>query len=147
MEEHGAAFVCADAPQGKAPTMMPPVDAVTRDDLAYFRAHGRNVEGYMRGKSVAERFGWDYGDDELRELAGGRGSAEVPEVRMMFNNNRGATRRAPSASASWWPRDAKAALLDAIADGDPRPRPVRLRDLRGGDEPRARARATPTPTS
>ena len=71
--------------------MMPPVDAATRDDLAYFRAHGRNVEGYMRGRSVAERFGWDYDDDELREVAG-RVEAlaqEVPVVRMMFNNNRG----------------------------------------------------------
>jgi uncharacterized protein YecE (DUF72 family) len=98
-EEHGAAFVCVDAPQGRAPTMMPPVDAVTRDDLAYFRAHGRNAEGWMRGRSVAERFGWEYTDDELRELEGRvEGLAEqVPTVRMMFNNNRGAD--APKAAA------------------------------------------------
>ena len=36
--------------------MMPPVDAVTRDDLAYLRAHGRNAEGFVHGQSVAERF-------------------------------------------------------------------------------------------
>ena len=91
MSDHDAAFVCTDGPQGRAPTMMPPVDAATRDDLAYFRAHGRNVEGYMRGRTVAERFGWDYEDEELRELAErAEGLAkEVPVVRMMFNNNRG----------------------------------------------------------
>jgi uncharacterized protein YecE (DUF72 family) len=72
--------------------MMPPVDAVTRDDLAYLRAHGRNAEGYMKGKTVAERFAWDYADDELRELAGrAEGLASDAEtVRIMFNNNRGA---------------------------------------------------------
>jgi uncharacterized protein YecE (DUF72 family) len=90
-EEHGAAWVGVDAPQGKAPTMMPPLDAATRDDVAYLRAHGRNAEGYMRGRTVAERFGWEYDDDELRELKERiEGLAqEVPSVRMMFNNNRG----------------------------------------------------------
>src|SRR3712207_6260348 len=34
LEDHGAAFVCVDAPQGKAPTMMPPLDAVTAPDVA-----------------------------------------------------------------------------------------------------------------
>jgi uncharacterized protein YecE (DUF72 family) len=90
-EEHAAAWVGVDAPQGRAPTMMPPLDAATRDDVAYLRAHGRNAEGYMRGRTVAERFGWEYDDDELRELKErAEGLAqEVPTVRMMFNNNRG----------------------------------------------------------
>jgi uncharacterized protein YecE (DUF72 family) len=90
-EEHGAVWVAVDAPQGRSPTMMPAVDAVTRPEIAYVRAHGRNVEGYARGKSVAERFAWRYSDDELRELgARARGLAEdAQEVRMMFNNNRG----------------------------------------------------------
>jgi uncharacterized protein YecE (DUF72 family) len=92
LSDHGAAFVCTDSPQGKAVTMMPPVDAVTRDDLAYFRAHGRNVEGYKSGRTVAERFAWDYGPEELREIAGRvEGLASDAEiVRIMFNNNRGA---------------------------------------------------------
>jgi uncharacterized protein YecE (DUF72 family) len=91
-EEHGAVFVAVDAPQGKAPTMMPPIDAVTRADVAYLRAHGRNAEGYTRGRSVAERFAWDYTDAELRELGErAQGLAQdAGEVRMMFNNNRGA---------------------------------------------------------
>jgi uncharacterized protein YecE (DUF72 family) len=70
---------------------MPPIDAVTRDDLAYLRLHGRNTEGYLHGKSVAERFGWRYGDEELEEVAGRvRGLAEqAGEVHALFNNNRG----------------------------------------------------------
>ena len=27
--------------------MLPPIDAVTRDDLAYLRAHGRNARGWV----------------------------------------------------------------------------------------------------
>jgi uncharacterized protein YecE (DUF72 family) len=98
-EEHGAAWVGVDAPQGKAPTMMPPLDAATRDDVAYLRAHGRNAEGYMKGRSVAERFGWEYDDDELGELKerAEELANEVPVVHMMFNNNRGAD--APKAAA------------------------------------------------
>ena len=98
-ERTGAAWVAVDAPQGKAPTMMPPVDAVTSPKLAYLRAHGRNAEGYMRGKSVAERFAWKYSDDELEELRE-RAAAlaeDASEVRMMFNNNRGSD--APVAAA------------------------------------------------
>ncbi|HEV2819023.1 MAG TPA: DUF72 domain-containing protein [Solirubrobacteraceae bacterium] len=91
LEDHEAAFVCLDGPRGGAPTLPEPLDAVTRDDVAYFRAHGRNLEGYLRGRSVAERFGWHYSDEELEEIRGRlEGLArEVPNVRMMFNNNRG----------------------------------------------------------
>jgi uncharacterized protein YecE (DUF72 family) len=67
--EAGAAFVCVDAPRVDAPVAMPPLDAVTRSDLTYLRAHGRNAEGYLRGRSAAERFDWRYTDAELDELA------------------------------------------------------------------------------
>ena len=88
--EREVAFVCVDAPPGNEIPLMPPVDAVTRDDLAYMRIHGRNLDGYMHGKSVAERFGWIYGDEELREIEGRvRGLAEeAAEVHVYFNNNR-----------------------------------------------------------
>jgi uncharacterized protein YecE (DUF72 family) len=91
LREIGAAYVGVDAPQGKSIMMMPPIDAVTRDDLAYLRAHGRNAEGYVKGRSVAERFGYRYSDEELEEL-GGRArhlAEEVGTVHLMFNNNRG----------------------------------------------------------
>ena len=66
--ERGVAFVCVDAPPGEHVPIMPPIDAATRDDLAYFRIHGRNTDGYMTGKTVAERFGWRYEDHELEEI-------------------------------------------------------------------------------
>jgi uncharacterized protein YecE (DUF72 family) len=67
--EVGAAFVSVDAPLTRSPVAMPRLDAVTRGDLAYLRAHGRNTEGYVRGRSAAERFNYAYSDAELRELA------------------------------------------------------------------------------
>jgi uncharacterized protein YecE (DUF72 family) len=88
----GAVFVCVDAPRGRQVTLLPPIDAITDRRLAYFRAHGRNAEGWAKGRTVAERFGWSYSDAELEEIRG-RVQAlaeEVPTVRLMFNNNRGA---------------------------------------------------------
>jgi uncharacterized protein YecE (DUF72 family) len=45
----------------------------------------------MHGKTVAERFGWEYSDEELQEIAArARGMAEeAGKVHVMFNNNRG----------------------------------------------------------
>ena len=91
MEDHGAAWVGVDAPQGKSITIMPPVDAVTTPRVAYLRAHGRNAEGYVKGRSVAERFAYRYPDEELEEIgARARELAKTAdEVRLHFNNNRG----------------------------------------------------------
>jgi uncharacterized protein YecE (DUF72 family) len=90
--ERGVAFVCVDAPPGDHVPIMPSdLDAVTRDDLAYLRAHGRNTEGYLTGRTVAERFGWRYRDEELEEIAGRARelSEQAGEVHVLFNNNRG----------------------------------------------------------
>ena len=91
LSERRAVFVCVDAPREDQIPIMPPIDAVTRDDLAYMRLHGRNAEGYLRGKTVAERFAYRYSDDELEEVGGRvRGLAEqAGEVHVLFNNNRG----------------------------------------------------------
>jgi len=88
--EREAAFVCVDAPPGDQTPVMPSIDAVTRDDLAYMRIHGRDLEGYLHGKTVAERFGWIYGKEELEEIAHrARGLADqAAEVHVQFNNNR-----------------------------------------------------------
>jgi uncharacterized protein YecE (DUF72 family) len=92
LSERGAAWVGVDAPRAEHFTIMPPVDAVTNDEVAYLRAHGRNADGYLSGRSVAERFGWDYSDEELEEIAGRArelaGTASI--VNVAFNNNRGA---------------------------------------------------------
>jgi uncharacterized protein YecE (DUF72 family) len=91
LEEHGAVWVGVDAPRGRQVTIMPPVDAVTNPAVAYLRAHGRNAEGYVRGRSVAERFAYRYPDDELEEI-GARArelAASAEQVRLHFNNNRG----------------------------------------------------------
>src|SRR5918911_1433361 len=92
LSEHGAAFVAVDAPKEVHVPIMPDLDAVTRDDLAYIRLHGRSAEGYMKGRSVAERFGWEYSDEELREIAQRvEGMAEqAAAVHVLSNNNRGA---------------------------------------------------------
>jgi uncharacterized protein YecE (DUF72 family) len=66
----GAVWVDVDAPEVDAPVAMPSVDAVTRSDFAFLRAHGRNAEGYLHGRSAAERFDHRYTKKELRELAG-----------------------------------------------------------------------------
>ena len=90
--DHEVVFVCVDAPPGDHFSIMSSeLDAVTSDDLAYLRLHGRNTDGYLKGKSVAERFAWRYEDDELEEIAGRvQGLAEgAGEVHVAFNNNRG----------------------------------------------------------
>jgi uncharacterized protein YecE (DUF72 family) len=90
LEEHGAPLVSVDAPHdGKNPTVLPVVDAVTNPQVAYLRAHGRDLDAYTRGRTVAERFAYRYDDDELREL-GERAEGlaeEADQVRVMFNNN------------------------------------------------------------
>jgi uncharacterized protein YecE (DUF72 family) len=89
-DEQGAAFVCVDAPRADEFSIMPPIDAVTRDDLAYVRIHGRDADAYTKGTTVAERFGWIYSDDELEEIAGRAHhlAEEAGEVHVFFNNNR-----------------------------------------------------------
>jgi uncharacterized protein YecE (DUF72 family) len=89
LSERGAAFVCVDAPPVEQFTIMPSIDAVTTDRLAYLRCHGRDADRYMKGRTVAERFDYDYKVKELREI-GERadGLAEdADQVHVMFNNN------------------------------------------------------------
>ena len=89
LSAHGAVFVCVDTPPGDHVPIFPSIDAVTNDALAYMRAHGRNTEGYLHGRSVAERFDWDYSQEELEEIAERARAldAEAEQVHVMFNNN------------------------------------------------------------
>jgi uncharacterized protein YecE (DUF72 family) len=89
--DRGVTFVGVDAPRADNFQIMPPIDALTNPRMAYLRAHGRNAKGYLTGRSVAERFAWQYTDEELEEIAGrARTLAEsAGEVHVAFNNNRG----------------------------------------------------------
>jgi uncharacterized protein YecE (DUF72 family) len=83
-------FVLVDAPESEHFTVMPELNCVTSPRLGYFRFHGRNEEGYIRGRSVAERFDYDYSPAEVSELAERvRAVArEVRELHIAANNNR-----------------------------------------------------------
>jgi uncharacterized protein YecE (DUF72 family) len=89
LSDHEAAFVAVDAPLADHLTIMPPIDTVTSKRLAYVRCHGRNERGYMSGRTVAERFDYDYPDTELEEIADrARALADdADEAHVIFNNN------------------------------------------------------------
>ncbi|MEO8043387.1 MAG: DUF72 domain-containing protein [Spartobacteria bacterium] len=87
---HQIALALVDAPNEDHFTIMPSeLDAVTNDRLAYLRLHGRNAEAYLRGKTVAERFYYDYDDEEIAEVAARarKLANEAEKVHVVFNNN------------------------------------------------------------
>ena len=83
-------FVLVDAPASEHFTVMPGLDCVTNPDLAYFRFHGRNEQGYIKGRTVAERFDHDYSDKEVGELTARIEKIEkqVKALHVVANNNR-----------------------------------------------------------
>jgi uncharacterized protein YecE (DUF72 family) len=89
-KKRGVALVSVDAPPSDHFMVMPSVDIVTDPELAYLRAHGRNTRGYISGRTVAERFDYQYSNKELEELAQ---RAEhlgelATEIHVIFNNNK-----------------------------------------------------------
>ncbi len=62
-----AAWVCVDAPRLNVQSAMPPIVEVTTPALAYLRLHGRNADTWQGSRTVAQRFDWQYSDDELSE--------------------------------------------------------------------------------
>ena len=86
-----AAWVCVDAPRVAAQSAMPPLVEVTTPALAYLRLHGRNADTWQGSRTVAERFDWQYSDEELGEwldpVLDMAGAAQ--EVAVVFNNNHG----------------------------------------------------------
>jgi uncharacterized protein YecE (DUF72 family) len=89
LSEQEAVFVSVDTPPGEHVPIFPSIDGVTDERLAYMRCHGRNTEGYMRGRTVAERFDYEYSRDELEEISerASRLDSEAAQVHVMFNNN------------------------------------------------------------
>jgi len=82
--------VIVDGPQGFA-SSVPAVWEVTSPDLAIVRMHGRNAETWEKKglKASSDRFNYDYGDAELKEIAGKikNLSRRVPVVQAILNNN------------------------------------------------------------
>jgi uncharacterized protein YecE (DUF72 family) len=113
LSAHEAVFVSVDTPPGDHVPIFPAIDAVTNDQIAYMRCHGRNTEGYLHGRSVAERFDYDYSEKELEEIAERAHTldAEAEQVHVMFNNN--ARELAPKAARA----------LRGILGQDPGPEP------------------------
>lgn len=88
LRANGLIYVSVDEPQG-FPSSVPPIAAVTNEDLAIVRFHGRNAENWKkRGLTAAERFDYFYSTAELgewltpiRRLAG-----LAKEVHLLMNN-------------------------------------------------------------
>jgi uncharacterized protein YecE (DUF72 family) len=99
-KRHKVTFVMVDAPADPHFMIMPRIDVVTNPKLAYLRAHGRNARGYIAGRSVAERFAYDYSKKELEEMA--QRAAKVvrhaDQMHLIYNNN--ASNFAPKAASA-----------------------------------------------
>ena len=91
LREQGVTLASIDGPSADAKhfTIMPAVDEITDGRLAYLRLHGRDPKAYLTGKTVAERFHYDYSDAEIAEVSErALGLArETDEVHVVFNNN------------------------------------------------------------
>jgi uncharacterized protein YecE (DUF72 family) len=89
LRELDAAWVCVDTPERDVASVMPRIVEVTSPGLAYLRMHGRNAEMWTKGRTVAERFDYDYADDELEEwVAPVLDMAQMAqEVAVVMNNN------------------------------------------------------------
>ena len=81
-------LVSVDAPTDKHFMIMPSEDYVT-GELAYLRCHGRNAEGYIKGKTVAARFNYLYNEGQVKEIAtrAAKMAAETSAVHVILNNN------------------------------------------------------------
>jgi uncharacterized protein YecE (DUF72 family) len=88
LTDHGLVFVCLDAP------WQPYIPAVTAPGWVAVRLHGQNVKGWVdqlagREPSVAEKYDYLYGPDEMQAIArrvrafGGH----ARRVAVTFNNN------------------------------------------------------------
>ncbi len=89
-QRHQTALALVDAPDEAHFTIMPSeLDEVTNPRRAYLRLHGRNAEAYLRGKTVAQRFYYDYSDEEIAEVAerAQKLASKAETVQVVFNNN------------------------------------------------------------
>lgn len=87
--ERGITWVAVDMPVSDRPNVMPAIDEVTQPKLSYLRLHGRNEQGYLHGKTAAERFHYDYNKAELKEIVKRikRLAAAAENVRVVASNH------------------------------------------------------------
>lgn len=89
LRELRAVHTIVDGPQGFA-NSVPMLAETTNPDYALVRLHGRNVDTYnMKGAaSAAERFDYDYPDQELRAIMSEvvRLAYKVKHAHIIFNN-------------------------------------------------------------
>ncbi|MBR8059802.1 DUF72 domain-containing protein [Burkholderia dolosa] len=85
--ERGIVHVIVDAPEGVT-NRVHSIWEVTSPKLAIVRLHGRNASTWNGSASVAERFNYEYSDDELRDLAGPivDVAARTAHTHVVFNN-------------------------------------------------------------
>ena len=86
LEEHGLVFVSVDAPTVSG---LPRVMAVTNPDLFLMRFHGRSDSTWKdTSGSAAERFRYEYSEEELQELAPpiAEHAREARETHLLMNN-------------------------------------------------------------
>jgi uncharacterized protein YecE (DUF72 family) len=87
---HQTTVALVDAPAEAHFTIMPSeFDEITNPSRTYLRLHGRNADAYLRGKTVAARFHYDYSDDEISEVAERtrKLARKAESVHVVFNNN------------------------------------------------------------
>ena len=90
LRRHGTVLVLVDAPSEEHFTILPSeLNEVTNPHLSYLRLHGRNAHAYLKGKTVATRFDYDYSDEEIEEVVKRTRSLRrsAREVHVVFNNN------------------------------------------------------------
>ncbi len=90
LEERKLAFVMVDGPADPHFTILPSIDLVTMPKLGYLRAHGRNAAGYIRERTVAGRFDYDYPKEELAQIAerAVKAAKRAEQVHVIYNNNK-----------------------------------------------------------
>jgi uncharacterized protein YecE (DUF72 family) len=100
-KQRGITFVMVDGPDDPHFMVLPSIDLVTTKQLAYLRAHGRNAHAYIRERTVAGRFDYDYPREELEEIAQRAAQLvhDVEEMHVVYNNNK--ADYAPRAAATF----------------------------------------------
>jgi uncharacterized protein YecE (DUF72 family) len=90
LKGHNLIFVNVDAPPAEHFTIIPSeLNEITTSQAAYLRLHGRDPDAYLKGRTVAARFNYDYREDEIAEIAERtqKLAADAREVHAVFNNN------------------------------------------------------------